>query len=91
MFKSAAVSAVTVAVAEVEVEVDELVAKGPCFEVGDAVGVEESAREDEGDGVVEGAKERAGDGSGVAEGKREGERDGVSEVVSCMFNGCSSI
>lgn len=87
------------AVAAAEVEVDELVARGLCLEVGDAVGVEKCADVDEGDGVVEGATERAGDVKGVAEGdrrgeregEREGERDGVSKGVSCIFNGCKSI
>lgn len=84
MFKSAAVRAV--GWAEVSVEADELVAKGVCFKVGDAVWVEECAGEDE-KGVEE-AKERAGDGEGIKgvtvgvtwEGEWE-----VSEGVPCIF------
>jgi hypothetical protein len=84
-----------VAVAEVEVEVDEPAAKGLCFKVGDAVMVEESTSEDEVDGIVEGVKEGADDERGVTEGDGDGEMDGVmdgvSEGVPCIFNGCSSI
>jgi hypothetical protein len=73
-------------VAVAEVEVDELlVARGLCREVGEAMGVEDGAGEDDGEGVIEGVKERAGAGKGVT----EGETDGVSEGVPCIFNGCT--